>query len=98
MRALHCQRIRHDNGDASDNDAGTLWITSMPGDLDMFEYNDLTKELLAQGYDADHHPNYVRLPSSGIHNIYGGIRRDNNSCVICYFFFLATYTKDTKYC
>ena len=72
MRELHCQRIRHDNGDASDNDAGTLRITSVPGDLDMFEYNDLTKELLAQGYDADHHPSYVRLPTSGIHNIYGG--------------------------
>ena len=41
----------------------------------MFEYNDLTKELLAQGYDENHHPDYVKVANGGGHglrNIYGG--------------------------
>jgi len=41
----------------------------------MFEYNELTKELLAQGFDENHHPDYVRVANGGgrsLRNIYGG--------------------------
>ena len=43
----------------------------------MREYNELTKELLAQGYDENHYPDYVKLPGgvygkSQLENLYGG--------------------------
>ncbi len=53
--------------------------SSVSGDPIM-EYNELTKRLLAEGYTADHHPDYVqvdtsRLPGNDpLNNLSGGFK------------------------
>ena len=43
-----------------------------------YEYNKLTKKLLAEGYTATNYPDYVKIPSGqlsggdALHNLYGG--------------------------
>ena len=35
-------------------------------------FNKLTERLIAEGYTAEHHPDYVKVAGNGLNNIYGG--------------------------
>lgn len=78
LREMYRKGIRRECGKAAKHNEGFVWTVTVPRGLGMYEYNELTKELLKQGYDAKNFPDYVKIPSgrfgSGnpLENIYGG--------------------------